>query len=83
MNIGLSVPVRRQPTPLFGEEPETRKDGDLVDEDNVNDDAPDDDWIIDDLDGGLEDKPDLDFGVGGLREMGKEHMGYNYYFSLD
>ena len=46
-------------------------DNDIPD---VDLDEHDDDWIIDDLGGGMQDKAekDLDFGSGGLREMGKE-----------
>lgn len=70
-NSGLSEPIRRHASPLFGEDQDIGRDIDL-NEAGPDGDLPDDDWIIDDLDGGLEDKPDLEFGQGGLREMGNK-----------
>ena len=76
----MSAPVRRQATPLFGDD----EDGagkesavDLVAGEGVGEgagvdidlDAGVEDWLIDDIGDGLEDKPE--YGKNGLREVGE------------
>lgn len=71
---GPSVPVRRQATPLlFAQDEDTAGKGPAGKDDDVAGgdidlDEQDDDWIVDDLGGGMEDKPVKEYGA---REMGK------------
>ena len=65
--------MRRQATPLFGEDVDVRPDV-AVDLDAAegcaeDGDADVDNWLIDDIGGGLEDRPD--HGKSGLREVGE------------
>ncbi len=68
------VAVRRAESPLFGADDDSSRaapdgvGGNGMDLDDVDLDAQDDDWIIDDLGGGMRDKPEAD---GYTREMGK------------
>ncbi|KAH8119330.1 WD40 repeat-like protein [Phellopilus nigrolimitatus] len=68
---GMSVPARRQATPLFGMDddalPGDEGGVDAIGGGEVED--QDDDWIIDDLGDNMEDKGDKEFGKDGLREM--------------
>lgn len=74
MSTAISSTSRRAASPLFGVEEarESRGDGydgpaGLQDDDDIG--IPDDDWIIDDLGDGMEDKPLVN--GHGAREMGK------------
>ncbi|KAI5120641.1 hypothetical protein M0805_007978 [Coniferiporia weirii] len=68
---GMGIPVRRQATTLFGDD-DVEGASNANDDDGVADDAElnerDEDWIIDDLGDGMDDKGEKEFGSG-LREM--------------
>lgn len=68
---GVPVPLRRSPTPLFGQDNDAPGENDVAYPVDIDLEERDEDWIIDDLDGGMIDKEDKEFGPGGTREIGK------------
>lgn len=69
----MSAPVRRQVTPLFGQDDDTASAKENVDVDAEIDadlEERDDDWIIDDLGDGLQEKEEKEYAASGPREMG-------------
>lgn len=68
----MPAPVKRQATPLFGQEDDVTSAKGDVDAD-ADPEERDDDWIIDDLGDGMEEEGKKEYGAGGLREMGIIH----------
>lgn len=69
----MSVPVRRQVTPLFGQDEDTtpaKENADVDAEIDADLEERDDDWIIDDIGDGLQEKEEKEYSANGPREMG-------------
>lgn len=72
-SAGMSVPVRRQVTPLFGQDDDTtpaKENADVDAEIDADLEERDDDWIIDDIGDGLQEKEEKEYAANGPREMG-------------